>query len=180
MMAVSTGGEVTVIVDFIHVLGYLWKAGKALVGADPTAIESWVEERSTRLLRGETRSVAGGIRRAATHRGLSGPARKAVDDCANYLLKYKAYLRYHEYLRAGMPIASGVIEGACRSLIKDRMDLTGARWGLAGGEAVLRLRALRASGDLDDYLDFHSKRELQRNHLDKFDGNELVELRKAA
>ncbi len=79
-----------------------------------------------------------------------------------------------------MPIASGVIEGACRSLVKDRMDLTGARWGLAGSEAVLRLRALRASGDLDNYLDFHSKCELQRNHLGKFDGNEHVELRKAA
>lgn len=79
-----------------------------------------------------------------------------------------------------MPIASGVIEGACRSLVKDRMDITGSRWGLDGGEAVLKLRALRASGDLDNYLDFHFRRELQRNHLDKFDDNELVGLRRAA
>lgn len=179
-LAKSMGVEVTIIVDFIHVLGYLWKAGKALVGDDTASIETWVEERSLRLLRGETSSVAGGMRRAATRRALSGSARAAVDECANYLLKYQAYLRYHEYLPAGMPIASGVIEGACRSLVKDRMDVTGARWGLDGGEAVLKLRALRASGDLDDYLRFHAKCELERNHLDKFDGNELVALRAAA
>ena len=179
-MAGSAGVEVTIIVDFIHVLGYLWKAGKALEGNDVAAVEAWVEERSIRILRGDSSRVAGGMRRSATRRGTKGTAREAVDACANYLLKYKAYLRYDEYLRRGMPIASGVIEGACRSLVKDRMDITGARWGLSGAEAVLKLRALRASGDLDDYLDFHARQELQRNHLDKFDEHELPELRMAA
>ncbi len=139
-----------------------------------------MEERSIRILRGDSSSVAGGMRRSATRRGTEGTAREAVDACANYLLKYKAYLRYDEYLGRGMPIASGVIEGACRSLVKDRMDITGARWGLSGAEAVLKLRALRASGDLNDYLDFHARQELQRNHLDKFDEHELLELRTAA
>jgi len=71
-----------------------------------------------------------------------------------------------------------VIEGACRSLVKDRMDLTGARWGLAGGEAVLQVRSRRVSGDLNAYLSFYAQRE--RNHLNQFDEGELIELRPAA
>ena len=173
------GVEVTLVVDFIHVLGYLWKAGKALEGDDPATIEAWVAERSLRLLRGEASGVAAGIRRAATARGLKGSARKAADACARYLLNHKEFLRYHEYLRDGLPIASGVIEGACRSLVRDRMDITGARWSLRG-EAVLKLRSLRATGDLDAYLDFHAGHELQRNHLGRFDDSELPDLRSAA
>jgi hypothetical protein len=174
------GVEVTIVVDFIHVLAYLWKAGKALEGSDPAAIEAWVAERSSRILNGKTSSVAAGMRRSATWRGLSDSAREAVDACAKYLLNHKAYLHYDEYLRDGLPIASGVIEGACRSLVRDRMDITGARWGLEGGEAVLKLRSLRASGDLDDYLRFHARRELDRNHLVHFDQAELLDLRVAA
>ena len=90
--------------------------------------------RARRLLAGDTSSVAAAMRRSATSRGLTGKPRDAVDDCARYLLNNKQYLRYHEFLRDGLPIASGVIEGACRSLVKDRMDITGARWGLPGAE----------------------------------------------
>ena len=179
-MAENYGVEVTIVVDFIHVLGYLWKAGKALAGDDVSSVEAWVTQRSSRILYGEASTVAAAMRRSATARGLVGTAREAVDDCARYLLNHKAYLRYHEYLRDGLPIASGVIEGACRSLVRDRMDITGARWGLRGGEAVFKLRSLAASGDLDRYLDYHAHRELQRNHLAKFDEHELVELRAAA
>ena len=67
-----------------------------------------------------------------------------------------AYLKYDDYLKAGLPIATGVIEGACRHLIKDRMDITGARWSLRGAEAVLRLRSLYVSGDWHEYWRFHS------------------------
>lgn len=179
-LAADYGVDVTIVVDFIHVLGYLWKAGKALQGDDPDNIEAWVSERSRRILDGGCSSVAAGMRRSATRRGLRGAARKAVDACADYLLNHRDYLHYHEYLRDGLPIASGVIEGACRSLVRDRMDITGARWGLDGGEAVLKLRSLRASGDLDDYLHFHARRELERNHLALFDDSELRELRAAA
>ena len=99
------------------------------------------------------------MRRAATVAGLSKDTRKPVDTCADYLQKYAPYLHYDRYLAAGYPIATGVIEGACRYLVRDRMDLTGARWRLAGAEAVLKLRALRASGDFDPYWDFHEARE---------------------
>ena len=99
------------------------------------------------------------MRRAATVAGLSKDTRKPVDTCADYLQKYAPYLHYDRYLAAGYPIATGVIEGACRYLVRDRMDLTGARWRLAGAEAVMKLRALRASGDFDPYWDFHEARE---------------------
>lgn len=180
-MANNCGAAVTIVVDFIHVLGYLWKAGKALnESADAAAIEAWVTERAERILRGDACLVAAAIRRSATGRSLRDKRRKAVDKCANYLLNHKEFLRYHEYLRDGVPIATGVIEGACRSLVQDRMDITGARWGLTGAEAVLKVRSLRASGDFDDYAGFHERQELERNHLDHYDENELGDLREAA
>nr|MBA2594728.1 ISKra4 family transposase [Gammaproteobacteria bacterium] len=86
-------------------------------------------------------------------------------------------LRYHEYLAAGLPIATGVIEGACRHLIKDRMDITGARWGLESAEAILKLRSLRSSGDFEAYWAFHTTQELKRNHTSRY---ECLPLQKAA
>jgi hypothetical protein len=109
------------------------------------------------------------MRKMATDRGLSQADRKAVDKCASYLLKYREHLRYDQYLAQGLPIATGVIEGACRYLVKDRMDITGARWGLSGAEAVLRLRSLRASGDFQEYWRYHEKMEQERNHISKYD-----------
>ena len=108
------------------------------------------------------------MRCAATVANLPADKRKPVDKCADYLLKYSPYVKYDRYLDAGYPIASGVIEGACRYLVRDRMELTGARWRLAGAEAVLRLRALRASGDFDAYWSFHEAREYQRNHARRY------------
>lgn len=166
--ALSFGVTLVMIVDVIHVLEYLWKAAWAFHNkGDPNA-ELWVTQRLKALLEGKASLVAGGIRRSATRQGLEGDARKAVDKCCDYLLKYKAYLRYDEYLARGLPIASGVIEGACRYLIRDRMDITGARWGLPGAEAVLKLRALRKNGDFEQYWQFHLGREKERNHLRRY------------
>jgi hypothetical protein len=111
-----------------------------------------------------TSRVAGGMRRSATRRSLATKARAPIDECADYLLKYAPYLQYDNALAEGLPIASGVVEGACRYLVNDRMNVTGARWRLAGAEAVLRLRALRASGDFDEYWAFHERQEYQRHH----------------
>jgi hypothetical protein len=160
----------TIVVDIIHVLEYLWKAGFALHGEGHPDTQRWVSERLLEILRGNSSDVAAGMRRSATLRGMRGEARLAVDDCADYLLKYRPYLRYDEYLAVGLPISTGVIEGACRHLIKDRMDITGACWGLNGAEAVLKLRALRSSGDFDAYWAFHEAAEWTRNHLALYRG----------
>lgn len=163
------GVATTLILDFIHVLQYLWKAGQALHGERRSdEVEPWVRERALRVLQGRASDVAAGIRRSATLRELRGLARKAADSCADYLLNHIHMLRYEEFLAQGLPIATGVIEGACRHLIQDRMDITGARWGLEGAEAVLRLRSLRWSGDLQEYWRFHQRNELDRNHLSAY------------
>jgi len=91
------------------------------------------------------------MRRAARTRALPELRLKRVEKCARYLKNYSTYLRYDRAHKDGLPIGTGVIEGACRYLVSDRLDITGARWSLEGAEAILRLRALRASGDFDDY-----------------------------
>jgi hypothetical protein len=163
-LAEKHGVQLRVVLDLIHVLEYLWKASYAFNPEGTPQAESWVTERLLQILQGRSSQVAGGIRRSATRRHLDGEARKAADECANYLLKYAAYLRYDIYLAEGLPISTGVIEGACRHLVKDRMDITGARWSLQGGEAVLKLRSLRASRDFEEYWSFHEAQELKRNH----------------
>jgi hypothetical protein len=158
----------TIVLDFIHVCEYVWGAAWSLFREGEPAAEAWVQERLRDILRGRSHLVAAGMRRSATLRGLPPKERAGVDKCANYLRKYRAYLHYDEYLAAGLPIATGVIEGACRYLVKARMELTGARWRLAGAEAVLCLRSLRASGDWEAYWTFHLQQEYQRHHASQY------------
>jgi len=164
----QTGMDLTIIVDLIHVMEYLWAAGRAFHPEGSEQLERWVLKRAVEILRGNCSRVAGGMRRSATLRALPPVKRKAVDVCARYLVTYSPYLKYHRYLAQGLPIATGVIEGACRHLVKDRMEVTGARWSLSGAEAILRLRALRASHDFDEYWTFHENREYQRNHQSRY------------
>jgi hypothetical protein len=155
--------EITVVLDVIHVLEYLWKASYCFHKDGTQEAEEWVHKRLLMLLSGTSPSdVAAGMTRSATLQQLD--KREAVDACAAYLCKYRDLLHYDEALMAGLPIATGVIEGACRYLVRDRMDRTGARWSLHGAEAVLKLRALRTSGDWDAYWQFHCRAEHQRNH----------------
>lgn len=154
--------EVTVILDIVHAAEYLWAAGHALVDGK-TRCSKWVHERLLRLLAGEAPSVSAGIRRSATNQKLKGEKRAAVDRAADYFLKNKDMMRYGEYLALGCPIATGVIEGACRYLVKDRMDITGATWGLDSAEAVLKLRALLKNGDFEAYWMLHRAMERERN-----------------
>ena len=159
--------KVTIIQDFIHVIEYLWKSAHALYPGKEEAErrEEWVGGRTLELLKGNGKSVASGLRRAATRRGLDKKERIPPDTAANYIEKNQKRLRYKEALAKGLPIATGVIEGACRHLVKDRMDLTGARWRLKSADAVLKLRALKASGDMKKYLSFHFWKERCRNYI---------------
>ena len=156
--------DTVVIQDFVHALEYLWKAAYCFHAEGTEEAEAWVKAHALALLQGKASDVAAGMRRSATRQELSQEARAPVDKCADYLLKNKARFDYATALANGWPIATGIIEGACRHLVKDRMDLTGARWSLDGAEAVLRLRALRASGDFEDYVAFHRRQERLRNY----------------
>ena len=156
------GVWVTIIVDVIHVLHYLWVLSQWLSAANDGAREWWVREHLMRLMTRPATFVIAGIRQSATLLGLQGDARKTVDDAVGYLEKNASYLDYGTYLSAGMPIATGVIEGACRYLVQDRMGITGACWGLGGGEAVLKLRSVWSSGDWDAFWRFHLRAEHDR------------------
>ena len=145
--ATRRGVTVTVICDFVHVLEYAWKAAWSFFEKGDPDAEAWVAAQAARILQGKAAHVAAGIRRRATTFGYSAAEREGADACAGYLTAKKPYLDYATALAKGWPIATGVIEGACRHLVKDRMDITGARWGLDGAEAILKLRALISNGD---------------------------------
>ncbi len=163
-MAEKQGVALTVIVDIIHVIEYLWKAGRAFYPKSCPELEKWVQYRLLKILDGKAGLMAGGMRRSATLKKFTAKQREPVETCATYLRNKAPYLKYHHYLELGLPIATGVIEGACRHLVKDRMDITGAKWRLMSAEAVLRLRALRSSKDFDEYWNFHEACEYKRNH----------------
>lgn len=163
-IAKKTKVSVTIIMDIIHVIEYLWKAARIFYTETNHKTEKWVTDRLLAILHGKAGQVAGGIRRSATLKKISKKKSAPIEKCANYLLKNKNYLQYHNYLKEGFPIATGVIEGACRHLIKDRMDVTGARWSLKGAEAIVKLRSLRSSGDFEKYWEFHEVQEYERNH----------------
>ena len=116
------------------------------------------------MLQGRARDVAVGLRRAATRKQLGQGEREPVGKAADYLENNQQRLQYNQALEQGLPIATGVIEGACRHLVKDRMDITGARWGLQRAGAILKLRSLKISGDLPAYLAFHFEQEHKRNY----------------
>jgi hypothetical protein len=160
----SRGITATIVIDFIHVLEYLWKAAWSFFDKGDPASEEWVADQARKILRGNSAQVAAGIRRRATTYGYSTAERAGADEAARYLDNKKDYLGYATALDKGWPIATGIIEGAARWLVKDRMDITGARWGLEGAEAILKLRALIASGDIDAYWRFHLRREHERIH----------------
>jgi hypothetical protein len=101
-------------------------------------------------------------------RRLEKNRRKGIDDAAGNLRNKAPYLRYDTALEHGWPIATGIIEGACRHLVEDRLDLTGARWGLVGAEAVLKLRALCTNGDFNTYWTWHEQQEFTRNHQARY------------
>jgi hypothetical protein len=156
--------ETVLILDVIHVIEYLWKAAYCFNAEGSPEAEAWVKERILRILEGKSSDVAAGMRRSATLRQLSKKARKPVETCAKYLLKNREMLKYDKYLKQGLPIATGAIEGACRYLIKDRMDITGARWGLERAEAILKLRSIKASDDFEDYWKFYKTQAHTRIH----------------
>ena len=160
--------DVTIVIDIVHVSEYLWKAAYCFYDVGSDEAQEWVSDKMLEILKGNAGQVAAGMRRSATMLNYCGEQRKAIDKCARYLLSKKQRMQYDKYLAAGLPIGNGVIEGACRYLVKDRMEITGARWGLEHAEAILKIRALRTNDLIDEYWDFHQKKERQRHHASKY------------
>jgi len=133
--------DVVEVLDFLHATSYLWDAAYLFHAEGSDEASVFVRDRTLRLLRGEVGYVIGGLRQMATKRGLSAAKQKKLTQICNYFHRNRGRMRYDEYLAAGFPIASGVIEGACRHLVKDRMERAGMRWTIDGAQAMLDLRS---------------------------------------
>jgi hypothetical protein len=168
--AAARGITLFILVDFIHVLEYLQKAAWCFHPPRDPAMEDWVSAQALDILHGRTGEVIARIARlAGQHPPRPGSEHaKIIRKTLSYLQAKQPYMDYPRALAAGWPIATGVIEGACRHLVQDRMGITGARWGLEGAQAMLWLRAINASGDTSAYWDYHITQEHQRNHLSRY------------
>jgi hypothetical protein len=172
--ATTRGVTVTIVIDFVHVLEYVWKAAWTLFHPGDPDAETWVAGHARTILNGRAVDAAATIRHQTDQAGFRGRERTGADQAVAYLTSKAPYLDYATALASGWQIATGIIEGAARFLIKDRMDITGARWTTPGAEAVLHLRAVIANGDFDEYWKWHQQRELHRNHLDRYQKLDLA------
>ena len=143
------------ILDIWHVTEYLWELAYCFYRDGSDEAEAFVETYLRKLLEGNVNRVVGGIRQMATKRDLPNHKWEKVEDCLSYLAARAEYMKYDEYLAAGYPIGSGVVEGACRHLVKDRMEQAGMRWRIAGAQAILSLRSIYVN---DDWDAFHADR----------------------
>ena len=154
--------NVTLILDLMHALEKLWKAAYVFHCEGSLEADLWVLNRTVRILSGDVGQVVKGLRQSITKRGLSGARRKTLEGVAGYLYRNRTRMRYDEYLANGWPIASGPVEGACKNLIKDRMERSGMRWTEQMAEAIVQLRAIYLSGDFDQYWQFHIDEDQKR------------------
>lgn len=154
--------NVSLVLDLMHVLEKLWKAAFVFHPEGSLEADLWVMDRTFRILFGEVGQVVKGIRQSITKRGLYGAKRKTLLAVTGYLYRNRTRMRYDQYLANGWPIASGPVEGACKNLIKDRMERSGMRWTEPMAEALVQLRAIYLSGDFDCYWQFHIEQDQQR------------------
>ncbi|MEZ6143079.1 MAG: hypothetical protein R3B84_21150 [Zavarzinella sp.] len=138
------------ILDIIHVASYVWDAAKVFESHREHQ-EAFARDRLLRILKGDVKSVVSGIRQKATKSELKAEKLKKINQVCNYFEKNYHRMRYDSYLQQGLPIATGVIEGACRHLVMDRMCRTGMRWKTKGAQAMLHARAIDLAGRTRDF-----------------------------
>ena len=145
------------VLDLYHVMEYLWKAAHCFHAEKSSEAEDFVTARLRMLLEGKVGYLVGGLRRKLA--SLRGAKRKRLLSAIGYLENNRAHMRYDEYLAAGYPIGSGVIEGACRHVVKDRMELSGMRWTIDGAQAMLYLRSIYLNGDWQEFDEYRIQTE---------------------
>jgi hypothetical protein len=156
--------EAVGVLDLFHVLERLWTAAHCFHREGSDEAEQFVEDRLRGLLEGRVGYVIGGLRQRLTKHGLTGSRRKTLESVITYLENNRGHMRYDEYIAAGYPIGSGVAEGACRHLVKDRMEQSGMRWTVPGAQAMLHLRATYLNDQWDEFIEDRVVREQTRLH----------------
>ena len=159
----------TCVLDIMHVVGYLWSAANALCGEGAKAGKRWVQAKLTEMLQGRVGYVIGGLRQILTKRMLRQSVRETLKKVITFLHNHRRWMTYDQYLAMGLPVGTGVVESACGSVVKHRMEGEGKRWSLAGAEAMLALRSLKKShdNDLRAYWRFHARQEWARLYARK-------------
>lgn len=150
----------SLILDFIHADEYLWDVANALLGEQHPQRLEWMADYTLKILSGQTQQVIASFQEMAQDKQYTATQRTQLEKTATYFQRNLPYMAYDTYLERGWPIASGVIEGACRHFVKDRCELSGMRWTQTGVETLFRLRAVAENGDWDDY---HLFRKRQRH-----------------
>ena len=150
------------ILDLMHVLPRLWEAGHLFHAEGSEEASRFVRQRLRRVLEGEASQVISGLRRLGTTQRLKGARKARLGKLCDFLRGNLHRMAYDEYLRAGYPIATGVIEGACRHVIKDRMERAGMRWKVPGAQAMLQLRTIYANGDWQAFQEYRVQHETNR------------------
>jgi len=154
--------DFTLILDFVHANEYLWKVANSLLGESDEQRVKWVKKQTELMLSGKTMQIIEDFRLRAERKTRTKKQIEKLKKTANYFERNLEYMAYNTYLANGWPIASGVIEGACRHFVKDRFELSGMRWEQSGAENLLRLRAVAENGDWDDYHLFRRQQRHQR------------------
>jgi hypothetical protein len=150
------------ILDLLHVTPRLWQAAHLFHPEGSAEAEAFARERILRVLKGEVLLVVRGLRVMGSKHGLKASKKKSLQTICGYLERNAERMAYDRYLAAGYPIASGVIEGACRHVVKDRMERAGMHWTRQGAEAMLHVRSLFVSDCWEGFQTFRIKRETQR------------------
>jgi len=182
--AAERGLKVPVLIDYIHVAGYIGKAAAALHPGDPVLAGQWADGQLLRVLHGRAKAVAATLASVAAktranprkrHLDLTG-----MDKAVTYLTNNHMHMKYDKALANGWPVATGLIEGSCRFVIEDRFGITGARWSPEGAEDILKIRAVVVNGDLPDYMRYYKQRYRDEHHLARYDEATIEELNLAA
>jgi hypothetical protein len=152
----------TLVLDIIHVTDYLWESATALVGESSPERTPWVRRQLERILSGQTPGVISELEQQAQDPERSARQVRVLRKTIGYYRRNLAFMQYDEYLARGWPVGTGVVEGACGHVVKDRMEQAGMRWTKQGAQAMLDLRAVRLSGDWEAYWEFHRHKEHER------------------
>jgi hypothetical protein len=114
------------------------------------------------MLKGHVGYVIGGLRITLSKKNLKPVQEATLKRSITYFENHKHMMRYDLYLAAGYPVATGLVEGTCGSLIKDRADKSGSRWSSIGVQAVLNERAIMKNGDWESFWKYHMNTENER------------------
>jgi hypothetical protein len=153
MLARYVGGVIGIL-DIYHALEYLWLAAYSFFPEGSDQAKAFVTERLERILEGKVGYVMGGLKQMGTKGNLNKGKRTQLAKVITYFDNNRRFMKYDEYLANGYPIGSGVVEGACRHLVKDRMEGTGMRWRVVGAQSMLNLRAVFLNDDWDFFQQY--------------------------